>query len=77
MGIGGALNTKLLGVKLLADGSDVAFEQEAHRIILKNLPDKNPDTNAAIPVFELTFDKQPEYVPGSCYPQRHGGKSYR
>jgi hypothetical protein len=61
----------------LADGSDVDFEQNGQRIILKGLPDKNPDTNVAIPVFELTFDKQPTYVPGSYYPQRHGGKSYR
>ena len=77
LGIGGVLNAKLIGAKLLADGSEVDFEQTEHRIILKNLPDKNPDTNAAIPVFELTFDSRPEYVPGSCYPQRNGGKSYR
>ena len=75
--LGGILDAKLISAKLLTDGSEVEFEQNGHRVSLINLPDENPDKAAAVPVFELVFDKQPTYVPGSYFPQMHGGKSYR
>jgi alpha-L-fucosidase len=77
LNLGGVMDATLLSAKLLSDGTEVEFEQSGHRISLLNLPDINPDEDAAIPVFELVFDKQPTYVPGSYFPQMHGGKSYR
>lgn len=47
-------------IRMLAS-SKVDFEQDGYRVILKNLPSKNPDLNVGIPVFELVFDKKPNY----------------
>jgi alpha-L-fucosidase len=75
MALGGFV-TPVKAVRLVKDGSPVAFEQRGHRILLKNLPPTSPDAQAGIAVLELEFERAPEYHLGSYYPQLHGGVDY-
>jgi alpha-L-fucosidase len=71
----GSFATKLLGARLLG-GGDVAFTQEPHRIILKNLPAQSPDKHAGVAVFELDFAEPPVGRWCSAYPHFNGGRAY-
>lgn len=73
MAFGGYLNAPK-AVRLLKDGTPVAFEHKGHRLILKNLPKSAPDTHAGVTVIELEFEDKPQYVFASYYPQLHGGR---
>ena len=72
----GGFTTPVKAVRLVRDGSPVAFEQRGHRILLKNLPRTSPDPHAGIAVLELEFDSAPEFHRASYYPQLHGGVDY-
>ena len=75
MAIGG-FASPLRAVRLLKDGSPLAFEQRGQRILLKNLPATPPDTHAGVTVLELDFDGEPEFHFASYFPQLHGGVDY-
>jgi alpha-L-fucosidase len=72
----GGFMTPLKSVRLLKDGSSIAFEQRGHRIVLKDLPQISPDLHVGIAVFELEFEQVPEFHWLSYYPQLHGGVDY-
>lgn len=73
----GLFNAKLKAVSLLKDGSSIDFVQDGHRIVLKNLPDKNPDQNVGLPVFKLEFEEAPDCYRASYYPQLHLGQTLK
>jgi len=75
MALGGFVSP-VKAVRLVKDGSPVAFEQRGHRILLKNLPTASPDTHAGVAVLELEFDAVPEFHRASYYPQLHGGQDW-
>lgn len=68
------LNTKVEKISLLNDGSNINFEQDGHRIILKELPKTGPDKIANIAVIKIVFAEKPEFHPNIYYPQLHGGQ---
>lgn len=57
-GIGG-FQTRLEKVSYLTSGKRVEFEQEKDRILLKGLPEKNPDSVASICVLKFEFAESP------------------
>ncbi|MDP2989900.1 MAG: alpha-L-fucosidase [Kiritimatiellota bacterium] len=61
----GGLKARVLRATLLADGSDLAFEQSADRLILKDLPAENPDNIAGISPIKLECDTPPRQVLGA------------
>jgi alpha-L-fucosidase len=61
----GGLKARVKKATLLADGSDLAFEQSADRLILKDLPADNPDSIAGISVIKLECDTPPRQVLGA------------
>lgn len=73
MGIGGYLNAPK-SIRLLNDGAHLDFEHKGHRILLRNLPKKSPDSHAGIAVIEMEFDELPQYRFASYYPQLNEGK---
>jgi len=73
MGIGGYLDAPK-SVRLLKDGTPLEFEYIGHRIVLKNLPPKAPDSITGTTVIALEFDELPRYLSQSYYPQIHGGR---
>jgi alpha-L-fucosidase len=73
MTVGGLL-CKLKAARLVRDGAPIEFEQQAHRIVLKNLPSESPDPAAGIAVMELEFEDSILYHRASAYPQLHGGE---
>ncbi len=75
MALGGFM-TPVKAIRLVKDGSPLAFEQRGHRILLKNLPPASPDAHAGIAVLELEFETAPEYHLGSYFPQLHNGVDY-
>jgi alpha-L-fucosidase len=75
MALGGFMSP-VRAVRLVRDGSPLAFEQRGHRILLKNLPPVSPDPHAGIAVLELEFDEAPAFQRASYYPQLHGGVDY-
>lgn len=75
MALGGFVSP-VKAVRLVKDGSPVAFEQRGHRILLKNLPKTSPDAHAGVAVLELEFDAAPEFHRASYYPQLHGGQDW-
>jgi alpha-L-fucosidase len=75
MAIGGFMSP-VKAVRLVKDGSPVAFEQRGHRILLKNLPPVSPDAHANVAVLELEFEHAPEFQRASYFPQLHGGVDY-
>jgi alpha-L-fucosidase len=56
--LGGQL-PKVLSVKYLHTGKNIAFIQERKRLILKNLPKTNPDKIARITVFQIELSSKP------------------
>jgi alpha-L-fucosidase len=75
MALGGFMSP-VRSVRLLKDGSPIAFEQRGHRILLKNLPALSPDSHAGVTVLALEFDGSPEFQHASYFPQLHGGVDY-
>jgi alpha-L-fucosidase len=75
MALGGFMSP-VKAVRLVKDGSPVAFEQRGHRILLENLPKSSPDIHAGVAVLELEFDAAPEFHRASYYPQLHGGQDW-
>jgi hypothetical protein len=63
-------------IRLVPDGTPMAFEQRGHRILLKDLPAKSPDPVAGIAVLELEFEEPPVFHRASDYPPLHGGVEY-
>lgn len=57
----------------LMDGTCLEFEQRAGRILLKNVPEKNPDPVLGMPLLKLTFDHTPEYRFASYFGALNGG----
>jgi|SRR5579859_2332475 len=72
----GGFSTPVKAIRLVKDGSPVAFEQRGHRIRLKNLTPTSPDAHAGIAVLELDFDGVPVFHKASYFPQLHGGVDY-
>lgn len=60
----------------LPDGTPVEFEQVGHRVILKNLPPKAPDTVAGVTLIRMEYGHIPEYCFASYYPQLHSGQVF-
>lgn len=75
MGIGGYMEAPR-SVTLLQSGTPVDFEFKGQRIILKDLPPEAPDKIAGVTVIDMEFDREPEYIYASYYPQMHGGVDY-
>ncbi len=73
----GGFKTKVLSITLLKDGTPIAFEQQGHRIRLKNLPVKTPDEHAGIAVLELVFEALPKYRFVSDFPHFHQGEVFK
>jgi len=76
MQLGGVL-PKLKNARLVKDNSKIEFEQIGHRVYLKNLPSKSPDTVAGVAAIALEFDEEPKYERATYYPQLHGGEDLR
>lgn len=72
MGIGGFL-TEPKKVSFI-DGTPIEFEKKGDRMILKNLPEKNPDPILGIPLIKFEFDTFPEYRFASYLPQLNEGR---
>ncbi|NLG50266.1 MAG: alpha-L-fucosidase, partial [Chloroflexi bacterium] len=64
LAIGGLL-TKVQKVSYLATGEPIAFEQTENRLILKGLPEENPDKIASVCVLKLEFDEPPRQKLGA------------
>ena len=75
MAIGGFM-TPVKAIRLVPDGTPMAFEQRGHRILLKDLPAKSPDPVAGIAVLEVEFEEPPVFHRASAYPPLHGGVEY-
>ncbi len=73
MALGGYRNAPKR-VYIIKDGAPVDFEHVGHRIILKNLPEKSPDTINGVAVIAMEFDTPPQYRFASYYPQLHYGQ---
>ena len=58
----------------LMDGTPIAFEHKGARIILKNVPQENPDPILHVPVVKIEFDETPKYRFASYLPQLHEGR---
>jgi len=67
-------STKCTGVRILGYGN-ADFEQRGYRITVK-IPDASPDNILGIAVFELTFEKEPEFIFMPGYGSLRGGKNY-
>ncbi|MCC5839718.1 MAG: alpha-L-fucosidase [Opitutales bacterium] len=72
----GGFKTKLVAASLAKDGTPIDFEQQGHRIRLKNLPEKTPDAHAGVAVFELEFAEEPVCRFVSDFPQFHQGEVF-
>lgn len=73
MGIGGYMEAPK-AVRLLKDGTPVAFEHRGNRIILKDLPPEPPDRHTGVTVIEMEFDSAPRYFYASLYPHMREGR---
>jgi alpha-L-fucosidase len=63
----GGLQVKVLKASYLATGAPIAFEQTENRLVLKGLPDQNPDKIAGVCVIKLECDAPPKQVLGAGY----------
>jgi alpha-L-fucosidase len=63
----GGLTVPVKKASILASGQPVAFEQSENRLVLKGLPEKNPDPFAGVTVFKLECDSPPRQVLGAGY----------
>ena len=69
----GGFRTKLLRARLTATGEDLPFEQDDARLTVRGLPARCPDPVCGVGLVELVFEKEPEFVFASRFPQLHGG----
>ncbi len=58
----------------LIDGTPIDFELRGSRIILKNVPEENPDPILHVPLIKIEFDETPKYRFASYFPQLHQGR---
>jgi alpha-L-fucosidase len=63
----GGLRARVLKATLLANGDTVAFEQTENRLVLRGLPQHNPDTIAGVSVIKLECDAPPTQKLGAGY----------
>ena len=63
----GGLLCKVKEASLLATGEPIAFEQTENRLILKGLPETNPDKIAGVSVIKLECASAPRQVLGAGY----------
>lgn len=63
----GGLLCKVQKASFLATGEPIAFEQTENRLILKGLPETNPDKIAGVTVIKLECDSAPRQVLGAGY----------
>ena len=63
----GGLRCKVQRASLLATGQQVAFEQTDDRLVLRGLPEQNPDPFAGVAVVKLECDAPPRQVLGAGY----------
>jgi alpha-L-fucosidase len=61
----GGLTVGVKKASILASGQAVEFEQAGNRLVLKGLPDKNPDPFAGVTVLKLECDASPHQVLGT------------
>jgi len=61
----GGLLTKAQKACYLATGEPIAFEQTDNRLVLKGLPDQNPDKIAGVCVLKVEFDAPPRQALGA------------
>lgn len=61
----------------LMDGTPLDFEKLGDRILLKNLPEENPDPILHYPLLKFTFDEAPQYRFASYFPQLNRGLNDR
>ena len=61
----GGTRTPLRRASFLASGKPIRFKQEQKRLILYDLPDKNPDRTAGVCVIRLDFASVPRQVHGA------------
>lgn len=59
------------------DGTPIKFEIKGDRIILFDLPEKNPDPILNVPLIKVEFDCEPQYRFGSYFPQINDGRDDR
>lgn len=72
----GGFKSKVVKVSFLKDGSPIEFEQQGHRIWLKNLPPTAPDAIAGVTVIAMEFADAPLYRMVSDFPQFHQGEIF-
>ena len=58
----------------LMDGTPLEFELTGSRILLKNVPEQNPDPILGVPIVKLEFDEKPVYRFASYFPQINHGR---
>jgi alpha-L-fucosidase len=75
MGLGG-YRTAPKAVRLLQDGTPLAFEHRGQRLLLTGLPTQRPDKTAGVTVIDLEFDGPIDHKMFSYYPQLSGGTDY-
>jgi len=61
----GGLLTQVKKASLLATGESIALEQAENRLVLKGLPESNPDKIAGVSVIKLEFDAPPRQMLGA------------
>lgn len=64
LAIGGLL-TKVKKASIVATGESVAFEQTENRLILKGLPEKNPDDIAGVSIIKMECESEPRQALGA------------
>lgn len=63
----GGLTVGVKKASLLASSTPVEFEQSGNRLVLKGLPERNPDPYAGVTVIKLECDAPPRQVLGAGY----------
>lgn len=58
----------------LMDGTPLEFEHKGSRIVLKNVPEQNPDPILNVPIVKIEFDEAPVHRFASYLPQINGGR---
>ena len=61
----GGLRTPVVRASFLVSGQPIAFEQSAQRLVLKGLPDAQPDTIAGTTIIKLEFLAPPQQTLGA------------
>ena len=72
----GGFTTSLASARILADGRNLPFTQEKHRIILKDLPADGRDPIVGVTVLALEFKDEVETVRFAAQPPLNGGRVY-